>query len=241
MSVAQNIASLENRTEFRLWADIQESVGKSARFWPSRYRRYFWAHSLDQGERMDFAKFLIVNSVPLRLFYVWCDWRGYAAFGSPERADFERLFSILIPGGFVGFSWNVRRQRYEYLDGGSIEADPSPTHQNWSDIQDVIGPAEKWPAKIRSFFWRDHLGHWERLELASFTWVNGLNPEVLFDFFDSRCHMCRGSSEQRHLRDLFRYFEQGRRYRLWAFNVYNGRYEWLDGSRRLPGQVSYCV
>jgi hypothetical protein len=67
----------------------------------------------------------------------------------------------------------------------------------------------------------------------AFIWVNGLNPETYFDWCDVRPRMMRGSAEHRHVKQLLHYFDIGQQYRLWPWNVYNGRYEWLDGTPRL--------
>jgi hypothetical protein len=103
-------------------------------------------------------------------------------------------------------------------------------------IQDIIGPATLWPRAVRQYFWAPHLNHWQRIRLAAFIWVNGLNPEVYYDWCDVRRRMMRGSAEYRHIQQLVHYFEIGRQYRLWSWNVYNGRYEWLDGTPRLTSR-----
>ena len=64
--------------------------------------------------------------------------------------------------------------------------------------------------------------------MAAFVWVNGLNPEVYYDWFELKRFFNRGSPTQRHYQQLFACFRQGRRYALWA------RYEWIDGSIRVP-------
>ena len=102
----------------------------------------------------------------------------------------------------------------------------------WMDIQDIVGPANQWPRQIRLNFWAHHLSHWERIRTAAFIWINGLNPEVFYDWCDLRQRMIRGSIQHRHFLQLFGYFEEGRRYRLWSWNVSMARYEWLDGTVR---------
>lgn len=98
----------------------------------------------------------------------------------------------------------------------------------WCEIQDIIGPACFWPCSVRRFFWSRRLCHWQRVQVAAFVWVNGLNPEVLFDRFDLRGYIVCGSPQHRHFLCLFRYFEQGRSYRLWSWHVLNRQHEWLD-------------
>ncbi len=44
--------------------------------------------------------------------------------------------------------------------------------------------------------------------------------------------LCRDQSAIDHIRSLFDYFEKGKYYRLYAFNVSQGRYEYLNGEIR---------
>jgi len=111
---------------------------------------------------------------------------------------------------------------------------PTADYILWTDIQDIVGPATSWPDNIRLFFWTRHLSHWERIRMAAFVWVNGLNPEVYYDWFQLKRFFNRGSPTQRHYQQLFAYLRQGRRYALWAWHVLNRRYEWIDGSIRVP-------
>lgn len=78
-----------------------------------------------------------------------------------------------------------------------------------------------------------HFNHFQRVTTAAFMWINGLNPDVFYDWCDLRNHMRRGSPEQRHFVQLFGYFDEGRRYTLWSWNVSHARYEYLDGSVRI--------
>ena len=47
----------------------------------------------------------------------------------------------------------------------------------WFEIQDIIGPANKWPHIIRRLFW-SKVRHDMRPIVAAFVVINGLNPEV---------------------------------------------------------------
>lgn len=103
----------------------------------------------------------------------------------------------------------------------------------WTHIQDVIGSANLWPKPIRRFFWAKRLNQWERVRVASFLWINGLNPETFYDWCDVRKRMTRGSREHRHFQELFRLIDAGhRRNRWWGWNVVNSRYEYLNGKPR---------
>ena len=44
----------------------------------------------------------------------------------------------------------------------------------------------------------------------------------------------RGSAEHRHYEQLFRYFREERHYTLWSCHGLNRRYEWRDGTVRVP-------
>ena len=103
----------------------------------------------------------------------------------------------------------------------------------WRDIQDIIGPATQWPRNVRRHFWANRLCHWDRICTAAFIWINGLNPEVFYDWCDLRGKFVRGSSEHLHFTQLFTYFAEGRRYSLWSWNVSMMRYEWLNGQPRI--------
>ena len=111
---------------------------------------------------------------------------------------------------------------------------PTAEYVLWSDIQDVVGPASFWPRRIRRNFWTRHLSHWQRILTATFVWVNGLNPEVFYDWCEMKSFFQRGSAVHRHYEQLFAYFREGRRYSLWSWHVLNRRYEWLDGTIRIP-------
>ena len=99
-------------------------------------------------------------------------------------------------------------------------------YESWMAIIDSIGDAKLWPKHIRRLFWTKNVVHWERILIASFSYVNGLNPVMLLEWADLM-GLCRDGSGRRHLQALYQLFEN-RNYRLYAFNVDNNRYEWLD-------------
>jgi hypothetical protein len=51
-------------------------------------------------------------------------------------------------------------------------------------IQDIIGSASLWPTRIRRLFWTAGLRHFDRVLLCTFAWVNGLNPEVVYEWVE---------------------------------------------------------
>ena len=58
----------------------------------------------------------------------------------------------------------------------------SPRFLLWQDIQDIIGPANKWPRSIRKNFWNQNIKHFDRILLAAFVFVNALNPVVFLEW-----------------------------------------------------------
>ena len=103
-------------------------------------------------------------------------------------------------------------------------------YENWMVIQDIIGDAKLWPIKIRSLFWTPCIKHFDRIILAAFVYVNGLNP-IIFIEWARLLNLGRDEAGYRHFHNLLNLYEI-RNYRLYAFNVSNNRYEWLDGSVR---------
>ena len=101
-------------------------------------------------------------------------------------------------------------------------------YQLWIDIQDQIGDASLWPYKIRALFWTPVVKHWERILLVRFAYVNGLNPVTFMEWADM-VHWCRDRAAANHFRALFRLFEGGRNYTLYAYNIAMGQYQYLDG------------
>ena len=103
----------------------------------------------------------------------------------------------------------------------------------WSEIQDIVGPANLWPVRVRRNFWNKEPGHFDRICLCAFAYVNGLNPLVFYEWFDL-LGIAYQSESFRHFRCLFRLFENGNYSRsLYSWNVSNNRYEYLDGTARV--------
>ena len=50
--------------------------------------------------------------------------------------------------------------------------------QLWSEIQDLIGKASKWPQSIRELFWKKNLNYFNRFKFVTFCFVNGLYPQL---------------------------------------------------------------
>ena len=109
----------------------------------------------------------------------------------------------------------------------------SQIYELWMTIQDIIGRASLWPYLIRRYFWTPHLKLWQRTVVAAFVYVNGLNPQIFMEWAEL-LHLGRDSAAYRHFHYLFDTFEsEPRRYNLYAYNITNNRYEYLDGTVRL--------
>lgn len=48
-------------------------------------------------------------------------------------------------------------------------------YEKWMEIQEIVGVASKWPFRIRKLFWAQNVKHFDRLLVAAFVYVNGLN------------------------------------------------------------------
>lgn len=103
-------------------------------------------------------------------------------------------------------------------------------YQSWMEIQDLIGEAKLWPKFIRELFWRKRLLHWDRIVLATFCYINGLDPVILTEWI-GLLGLCRDQSGIRHIQALYRLFSH-RNYRLYGYNVSHNRYEYIDGTIR---------
>ena len=105
--------------------------------------------------------------------------------------------------------------------------------ETWKLMQDIVGKASAWPKNIRRLFWTRCVKHFDRIIMAAFVYVNGLNPEIFFEWAEL-LHVFRDSSGLRHCQNLFKLFDNGRYSKaLYAYNITTGRYEYIDGSPRV--------
>ena len=81
---------------------------------------------------------------------------------------------------------------------------------------------------IRRLFWSKNLKHWHRCLVSAFVYVNGLNPTVFMEWAELM-GLYRDRSGMNHFQALFRLFESGKNYKLYAWNISNRRFEYLDG------------
>ena len=98
----------------------------------------------------------------------------------------------------------------------------------WMDIQDIVGKARLWPREVRQLFWQKNPSHFDRLIVAAFVYINGLNLVIFIDWLQ-----CISEPEpiKSHYRRVLTYMEEGRYGRsLYSWNVSNGHHEYLDGT-----------
>ena len=109
----------------------------------------------------------------------------------------------------------------------------SKDYHLWKDIQDIIGPATLWPFQIRKNFWNNKIAHFNQITLCAFSYINGLNPLVLLQWFRLISVTSIGDDRERHIIYLFKSFAEGKYKGLYSWNIYNGRYETIDGPIRM--------
>lgn len=118
-------------------------------------------------------------------------------------------------------------------DADSLQAARNrEVYQLWKSMQDVIGDASKWPKLIRRLFWKRNLKQFNRCIVAAFVYVNGLNPEIFLQWVETQ-FLCRDKKGFEHFKFLFKKFDEGKYRNLYAYNVTNNRYEYIDGTVRI--------
>ena len=78
----------------------------------------------------------------------------------------------------------------------------------WGLIKDLIGPLNEWPRYMPTLFFKRGLNQKDRFKLCCFVWVNGLPPNIFFEW-GARNHLFRDNEAWSHVRYLFRKFESG--------------------------------
>ena len=71
----------------------------------------------------------------------------------------------------------------------------------WTDIQEIISPAHLWPFCLQRLFWTWNLIHLNRLLLATFCFVNGLNPQISLEWA-KLMHLCRDRAAFIHFQNF---------------------------------------
>ena len=104
-------------------------------------------------------------------------------------------------------------------------------YESWRDIQYIIGEASRWPVMIRRLFWTQGVKHFDRLILATFVLVNGLNPEQFMDWA-RLMRLGRIEAAYRHFEYLFNTLPDQNKRSLHAYNTTTNRYEYINGEPR---------
>ena len=104
-------------------------------------------------------------------------------------------------------------------------------YESWRDIQYIIGEAHRWPVRIRKLFWTQNVQHFDRILLATFVLVNGMNPEQFMDWA-RLMKLGRDEAAYRHFDYFFLTIPQQKSQSLYAFNITTGRYEYINGEPR---------
>ena len=100
----------------------------------------------------------------------------------------------------------------------------------WLEILDIIGPVQNWPPKMRNLFFTRDLTHYQRLKVCAFVYVNGLNPEMFYEWND-HFKLIAKADALRECVNWFCEFEYNlfKWQDIYQFNVYHNRYEFIDG------------
>lgn len=111
----------------------------------------------------------------------------------------------------------------------------------WDDICDIIGPSDLWPASMVKLFWSNNPKHLDRLKMAAFSIINGLNPVVLLEWVQLM-GMKKGTDSYRDLEYFCVQFDKNENKKwnhIYQWNIYNHQFEFLDGTTkyRLPFHV----
>lgn len=125
------------------------------------------------------------------------------------------------------------RQRKSEGMAVSFSAMTANQLKSFSKIQDIIGPSSQWPRQIQNWFHNGIPAGYgtsckRRPLFAAFFWVNGLNPEVLYDWCLLKPNSHPGDAVT-HYKWLFEAFARGDLQYLYSWNVSQGRYEYLNG------------
>ena len=79
--------------------------------------------------------------------------------------------------------------------------------ETWHLIQDLIGNAKHWPLKVRKYFWSKNLNNFERLVITAFIFINGLPPNIFFEWCEL-LKLFHDAQAWRHVKYLLEKFEK---------------------------------
>ena len=78
--------------------------------------------------------------------------------------------------------------------------------EKWNTVCDILGPPQRWPHSIRRLFWAKALSYNQRFRLVIFCFNNGLEPQIILDWFSLR-KMVRDTQTMRELQQLVKDLE----------------------------------
>ena len=103
------------------------------------------------------------------------------------------------------------------------------------DVDRSIGlgrSSPKMAKKNRKNFWTQNLGCKKRFQVTCFLYVNGVNPEIYFEWVKLIGNIKADNKKAwHHIRELFKKFNENDNQVLskyWAFNVFNIKYEYSN-------------
>ena len=91
--------------------------------------------------------------------------------------------------------------------------------EKWMEIQEIIGPAKKWPFNVRRLFWKRNLTNFERGVIAAFVQVNALNPDILREWMEMK-----NPNDAQKVLKIIDYFKMGKYTYMYGYHVANTRY-----------------
>lgn len=109
----------------------------------------------------------------------------------------------------------------------------------WAHIKDILTPVDMWPKGMRLLFWKEPR-YQDRLTLMCFAWVNGLDPELLIEWFRITGKLYKKDREQ-HFRSILKVLKtEPLKYKWWAYCLHSRRREFMDGSYCcLPKRIQF--
>ena len=109
-----------------------------------------------------------------------------------------------------------------------------PLHVLWHLIIDLIGPRNKWPHWMPKLWWKN--GTWDeedRFKVTVFIYVNGLPPDILYEWCDVR-KLLVDDKARHHIARLLDLFDNDPYYhnKYWSYNIAMGVRQYCNGQTR---------
>ena len=106
-------------------------------------------------------------------------------------------------------------------------------YEMWVLLQDLLGNCNEWPFNIRKLFQTKHLNNYQRLLITAFIFINGLDPEIFFEWCQL-LGLLRDNSAYRHVRYLLDKFLNSNKYdhTIYGYSVIKNKYVYINGHTR---------